>query len=340
MPTALRQKSELPRADLPIGVSMTGVVHTDREALDLESRFRMVAESGVFDYVERVPPPAEIDDYVRLSERYGVPIRACLWYYQLRRDEPLLAWHINVCRFLGAKVMNVQLLTNDAQGAPVSDLDVAEFYLFAYECAAKAGVQIAFETHVNMWSEHLGRVCRVGDIVESRGVPFQITLDHSHVIFKLENLREQMVQGMRSEVENGSLVLDPAVPGNVCDEWISRNYVIHAHARSAAPCNPINVLARHASGEFGRGIQYPFVQPAEGQWHSPWQESRLDAWKGVMQRLLVHHASDASSPLGQITCEFIPLTDYGAGASYSCFENNVAMARWLRSVWAEQGTQI
>ena len=34
-----------------------------------------------------------------------------------------------------------------------------------------------------------------------------------------------------------------------------------------------------------------------------------------------------------ISCEFIPAIDYGAGHTYSIFDNNVACARWLRDEW-------
>ena len=60
-----------------------------------------------------------------------------------------------------------------------------------------------------MWSEDFRRVTKVGDAVEARGVPFRMTLDHSHVIFKIDNPGEQEVLGMRSAVESGEIVLDP-----------------------------------------------------------------------------------------------------------------------------------
>jgi len=130
-------------------------------------------------------------------------------------------------------------------------------------------------------------------------------------------------------------VLDPFKPGNVAGEWIARNYVSHAHARPAAPANPVNIWAKHPDGSFGRGVQYPFIKPAPGEWHAEWQEERLAAWKEVVRQLLTHHAARADSALGQISMEIIPAPDYGGGAKYSLLENNVACAKWIRAQWAE-----
>jgi hypothetical protein len=51
--------------------------------------------------------------------------------------------------------------------------------------------------------------------------------------------------------------------------------------------------------------------------------------------LMRHHAADPNSTLRQISTEFIPNPDYGGGAKYSIFEQNVACAKWLRQTWAE-----
>jgi len=42
----------------------------------------------------------------------------------------------------------------------------------------------------------------------------------------------------------------------------------------------------------------------------------------------------------QISCEFIPFPDYGGGARYSIWDNNVACARWLREEWAAAQTSM
>ena len=252
----------------------------------------------------------------------------------LGRDEPLLQWHLQVAREYGTRVQNVQIFTNNRDGRPVSDTEVAETYLWATEIGDKNGVVPCFEVHVNMWSEHFGRVQRVAELVDKRGVRFNMTLDHSHVIFKMNNPIEQEVQNMRADVLSGEVELDPFKPGNVCQLWIDSNYVRHAHARAAIPNGPVNMWAM-IDGKPGRGIQYPFIQPKPGEWHTEWDAQKLEPWKEVLRQLLKHHASDPTSKLATISTEFIPWPDYGAGAKYSLFEHSVACASWIREEWTK-----
>ena len=295
----------------------------------------MVKEVGVFDYYDKTPRTGELEIYQKASAKYNLPIRAGGFYYIRGRDEPLLEWHLRIAREIGAVVHNVQILTNDVTGKPVTDEEIAETYLWAAEVGDKLGVVPCFEVHVNMWSEHFGRVSRVGELVEQRSVKFNITLDPSHVIFKIDNSREQDVQNMRADLEAGRVVLDPFKSGSVTAQWIDRNYVYHAHARPAAPANPVNVWAKHPNGNYGRGIQYPFLKPSPGEWHSDWQVEKLEPWKEVMRQLLRHHATHADSCLGQISTEMLPSTDYGAGAKYSIFDHSVACAKWIRQEWTD-----
>src|SRR5205085_10510228 len=125
-------------------------------------------------------------------------------------------------------VHNVQLMTNDAAGRPISDDEVAAFYLRAFESAERLGVTAAFEVHVNMWSEHFGRVREVADRVARAGARFRMTLDASHVIFKLDNPAEQDVQGLRADTEARRVVLDPYSPASVTRQWIEGGLVAHA----------------------------------------------------------------------------------------------------------------
>ena len=130
-----------------------------------------------------------------------------------------------------------------------------------------------------MWSHHDPTVEEVGLAVESYGVEFNITLDHSHVIFKIDNPLEQEISGIREDVENGSLVLDPFNPKNVSKQWIDASWVRHCHARAAIPNNPKNLDAADENKKPGRGIQFPFKQPKAGEYHSEWREESLEPWK-------------------------------------------------------------
>ncbi|MEE8270362.1 MAG: hypothetical protein V3R98_01335 [Alphaproteobacteria bacterium] len=320
--------------DLMIGITEGGVLHTDTDPpLDLDTRFRMVRDAGVFDYYDKTPPADQVDDYLRCSEKYGLPVRAGGWFYTLGSDEALLEQNLRIGAALGSKAHNTQIMSHHADGHLITDQEVADSYLRAYEIGESVGCVPTFEVHVNMWSEDFRRVSRVGDLVAARGAPFRMTLDHSHVIFKIDNPDEQEVFDIRGDVDSGALVLDPFSPGNVCDEWIDRGYVCHAHARAAVPANPTNIWGKHPDGSVGRGIQYPFIQPGAGEYHSPWQAERLEPWKEIVRHLMTYHATHDDSPLGQISTEFIPNTDYGEGGKYSIFDNSVACAAWLRQTW-------
>jgi hypothetical protein len=329
--------------DLHVGITEKGVCHAGGiDEFDLETKFRMARDAGVYDYFDKTPEaPEQVDDYARLSDKYDLPIRAGGWFYTLGRDEALLERNLEFGARLGSRVHNTQILMRHADGHLVTDEEVADSYMRAYEIGERLGCRPTFEVHVNMWSEHFGRVSRVAERVERRGVPFRMTLDHSHVIFKIDNPEEQEVLDMRRDVESGAVVLDPYQDGNVCDEWIGKGYVSHCHARAAVPNNPKNVWGRHPDGRVGRGIQYPFIVPAPGEYHSDWNEAKLEPWKEVVRRLLAFHARTDDSPLGQISTEFIPGPDYGMGNKYSIFEHSVACATWIKETWhqtlAERG---
>ena len=50
----------------------------------------------------------------------------------------------------------------------------------------------------------------------------------------------------------------------------------------------------------------------------------------MLRALLVCSATYDETMRGHISCEYIPLPDYGADHKYSVFDNNVACARWIR----------
>lgn len=323
--------------DIKIGICGAGVLHTDAETPDVDTMFHWASEAGVFDYLDRTPPVGEVERYIEASQKYGLPIYSSGWYYTLGRDEALLERNLRIARECGAVNHNVQILERNAAGEAVSDRDVVEIYLRAAESGDKVGVTPCFEVHINMWSEHFGRVGAVAAAVESHGVKFNITLDHSHVIFKIDNPREQAVQGLDVDVASGKVVLDPFAPGNVCTTWIEANLVRQMHARPAVPNNPLNVWARQPDGTFGRGVQYPFIRPRPGEWYDDWDEGRLEPWKKVVRDALEHHARDPHSPLTNISLEMIPFANYGGGVRYSILENNIACARWIRAEWQRIG---
>lgn len=337
---------------LLFGITENGITHTSADApLDLDTKFRMVKEAGVYDYFDKTPPADQANAYRAASEKYDLPILAGGWFYKLGQDEGLLESNLRLGASLGSRVHNTQIIMDHAtENRLVTDEEVAETYLRAYDVGAACGCMPTLEVHVNMWSEDFRRMAIVGDMVEARGIPFRMTLDHSHVIFKIDNPREQQVFGIDKAIASGDLVLDPYDPAGVTNIWIERGYVGHVHARAAVPNNPRNVWGKHPGLDAlpsslhpkdltGRGIQYPFIEPKPGEWHSPWDETKLEPWKEVLRRLMAWHAASADSVLSTISTEFIPATDYGEGGKYSIFDNSVACARWLRETWDQARTK-
>ena len=321
-------------SNLLFGIQTNGIRHTEADGMpNIDTRFAMVRDAGVFDYVDKTPDPHEIEEFKAASEKYGLPVRGGGWFYAVGRDEGLLADNLAVAGGLGSTVHNVQVLAHRADGVLATNEDVVDFYESALEAGDKFGVTPCLEVHVNMWSEDFRRVTPVGKLAESRGLPFNMTLDHSHVIFKIDHPEEQKVFDIADDVASGKLVLDPFIEGDVCSEWVANNWISHCHARSAVPNNPRNTLAHDDKGKPGRGIQYPFAQPAPGAWHADWSAEALEPWKEVVRNLLRHHAHTDNSPLGQISTEFIPNLDYGEGCRYSLFEQAVACVEWMRAEW-------
>ena len=322
--------------ELLFGIQTNGIKHTHADPMpDVDTRFRMVRDAGVFDYVDKTPDPDQIEDFERARDKYGIPVRAGGWYYVLGQDEALFEKNLATARRLGSLVHNTQVKLHHARGHVVTDQEVADAYLWAQDLGARYGVTPCFEVHVNMWSEDFPRVARVGRMVEARGAEFNITLDHSHVVFKIDNPKEQEIFGTDRQIASGELILDPFTPGNVVGQWIDAGWARHCHARAAVPNNPLNVTGRHPDGRVGRGIQYPFKRPAPGEYHAEWDERRLEPWKECVRMLMRHHARDPRGKLGQISTEFIANPDYGEGCRYSLFEQAIACVEWMRAEWEE-----
>ncbi len=228
---------------------------------------------------------------------------------------------------------NVQIRTNDVNGKLVPNEKVADIYCWAAEIGDRYGVTPCLETHTNQWSEHFGRVVPVGEMVEKRGIKFNMTLDHSHVMFKIDNPREQEIQNMRADIEAGKLELNPFKPNDVCTQWINRNWVAHCHAR--APCRTIRSMSGRntpmAVSAAACSIRSASRGPANGTRNG--KKENLEPWKEVLRRLLAFHATKKNSCLGQISTEFLTSTDYGGGAKYSIWRDSIAAVTWLRQAW-------
>ena len=187
---------------LLFGITESGIMHTDEDpTISLENKFQMVKSSGVYDYLDKTPLKEDINIYLRYSEKYDLPILAGGWYYVLGRDEELLMDNLRIGAQLGSLVHNTQIIMDHADGTLVTNDQVAEIYIKAYELGESVGCLPTFEVHVNMWSEDFRRIEIVAEQVNRRGVPFRMTLDHSHVIFKIDNPIEQEVFSIGESID-------------------------------------------------------------------------------------------------------------------------------------------
>jgi hypothetical protein len=225
----------------------------------------------------------------------------------------------------------------------VTNEEVAACYLDAYEYAAKSGVIITFENHVDMWSEDYRRVLEVADLVEARGVPFNMAMDYSHCIFKIENEVEHAVSQMRGDNE-AIAMLDPFNSDSYADQWLSRNLVHWAQMRPAAPNGPLNWWG-FETGPWdakgidrpGRSIQYPFERPAKGEWHTDmWHAHKLACTKEVTRKVIDAYLQSDDTSLSLMTIDNINLNAYGLGWKYNMFADSCAYANFVRELYAER----
>lgn len=327
--------------DFLLGCHGRGAAQIPGQPISVDERFRLVKETGVFDFFDRLPQAGEEKEYLKAAEKYGLPIKTGLWMYRKGKDDEQLIRNLRLAKDAGGEIHNVMLYTHNADGHPVSDAEVVDFYLYAYEQAGRAGIDITFEIHIEMWSEDFRRVLPVAREVRKRGVPFNAQLDHSHVVLKMESAEEQDISGIRADVEAGRLVLDPFEARSIYDEWLEENILLWASLRAVAPSGPKNLWAKHPDGQPGRACQYPFVRPRPGEWHSQWHAYKLEPSKEITRKVLRDIRDNPGSRIRFITTEIIDLPDYGDGAKYSLFEQNAAAGRWIRDEWqrikAEKG---
>lgn len=317
-----------------IGINIDGVLeHDGLPALTVDQRFDWVANAKVFDYVEINPAKGEdFKQYIRASQRVGVPIGVMGGIFCLGPDTlDVFAGLNQQAGALGCRVFNCQVFSRNSAGADVTLEEMGQFYLQALEIGQKNGCPPSLEVHVDMWTECFARVNELGEWLAQRGAPLHLTLDHSHLIFKIDNPEELAHSGLGAEPDLGRSLLHPDSPHNFYAQWLERGWIAHAHTRSVQINGVPNPLTTRGDLP-GRGIQYPFVQPPQGSYHQAWDESELVPWKRAVEKLLQWKKAHPASAFNQISCEFIPFPDYGGGARYSIFEQNVACAKWLRQL--------
>jgi hypothetical protein len=299
------------------------------------ARFQAVKDAEVFDYINWLPAPAVLADCVAAAERTGIPMTTGNLTHTLGRNDAMLTEAMRNAARAGLELVNVMLQTRHADGHELTDDEIVGAFLTMAEAGDAVGVKASFEVHVDCWSEKFKRVTPVARQVAARGVPFRLTVDYSHVIFKIENPAEQEVSEVRADVEAGRVVLDPYAPGNLYQEWLELGVVEFVQFRPVAPNNPPNVWGRNPNGSQPRGIFYPMTAPAPGEWHAFWHPYKLEAAKEGLRTALRYHLAQPQHPVRYVIAEVIPQPDYAMGSKLSLIEQNAACAHWIRAQWAQ-----
>ncbi len=323
-------------APLRVGINLDGVlVHDGLATPKAATRFAWVRHSGAFDYIEKnIDPGEDFAPYFDLVGRYGVPIGVFGGIFCAGQDEARMRWGIATGGKLGARLFNMQLYARHNNGRPLSDAQVADFYLDALEHGTPVGCLPTLEVHVDMWSEDFRRIERVAELLARSNVKLRLTLDHSHLIYKIGHAEELALSQLGDMPDGARSLLAPGQPRTLYAMWLREGWVAHAHTRSVAPGVSHNAAMNRRRGLPGRAIQYPLIRPAPGSFHTEWQEEALAPWKQAVTDLLAWMRAHPDTAPQQISCEFIPFADYGGGGRYSIWDNNLACAAWLRQEWA------
>lgn len=294
----------------------------------------MIATAHVNLGIEQSPSPHShecLDTLLDVSNRHNVAVGTLGVIFQPRIDDERGLEVVHQASALSIPVVNCQIKAPLECDEAASLARIGELYLNMLEEAGGRTLP-CLEPHVDMWLEQFDRVQKLADWLGARGAPLHLTIDHSHLLYRIDNAAELLGAGLDS-VEEGRRLLSPFSDESYCNAWLSQGLIAHAHARCVQINAPSNLLqARTSKGLPGRGIQYPISKPSDG---SEWDKKRCETWKAAVRQMIKWRAQNSDSPLHRVSCEFIPYPDYGGGARYSIFEQNVACADWLRVTMAQ-----
>ena len=67
--------------NLEFGIQTNGIKHAHADPMpDIHTRFHMVKETGLFDYVDKTPAANEVEQFLLASKKYHLPIRCGGWF--------------------------------------------------------------------------------------------------------------------------------------------------------------------------------------------------------------------------------------------------------------------
>ena len=304
------------------------------EKITPTERFWAVKKTEAFDYINWLPPRAVIDECIQASKDTGLPMTTGNCALKLGYNFERIYGLLEDAERVNMRILNVMLHLYAADGHEITTDEVVDAYGLASEAAQKHGLEVSFEVHVDCWSEKYKKVTPFIAAVREKGMKANLTLDYSHVIFKIVNSEEQRISGVEDDVLAGRIVLDPYEAGSLLTEWLKLNAIEFAQFRPVSPHNPRNIWARNPSGGMPRGIMYPFKKPGPGEWHSRWNAFELETCKEAFRQVMRYHLENAASPLKYVITEMITSADYGLNARFSVLEHNAECARWIRREWA------
>ncbi|HCB0061927.1 TPA: hypothetical protein MYL02_005122 [Klebsiella pneumoniae] len=317
---------------LEIGINLDGAIVNDyHPALSLPQQFAAIR--GHFDYVEKSLWPYEmLSPWLRESDRWGVPIHVTGSTFQPTSDLPRALSIMRDAVAAGISVMNCQVLPpSRAADEHTALASVGEFYLELLEAGNKGKCIPTLEIHVDMWSEQFRRIEQIAAWLKQRQAPLYLTIDHSHLLYRLGNPDQLQAAGLSGAKDGGWAELHPDSNTAFYRRWMECGWIAHAHARSVQLNGVANPWCQREPGLAGRGIQYPLVQPQSGTYHQSWFENEVEPWKKALRQLIKWKANNLNSKFKRISCEFIPFADYGGGSRYNLLQQNIACAEWLRN---------
>lgn len=128
--------------------------------LPILEQFKLVKEAEVWDFIDRVPNNyQELDEYIKGSQIYDLPVLSGSGCYTLGLDEDLIKQNINLTAEVGGKYHNFMVWAKHKDGHYVTNEEVAESYLDAFEYAEKP---VSSSPSRTMWT------CGLKTIVELR----------------------------------------------------------------------------------------------------------------------------------------------------------------------------
>lgn len=312
---------------LRVGINIDGAMHDDgQRALSLNQQVELIKDD--FDYFEKTLHAGEnLDDWLRAGERHDVPLGVLGGIFDPVQDLERAKSCVELARQAAVNVINCQVRPPATRGAQEIEA-IGAFCLALFE-HGEGRVQVCLEPHVDMWLEQFDRVEPLAQWMHARGAKLQLTIDHSHLIYRVDNPVELHAAGIESQ-EEGRRLLMPDSSSAYYRRWLDDGLIRHAHARCVQINAPANAQCERAPGVPGRGIQYPLVLPSQPDSVQGWDAARCTPWKTAVTDLLRWRHRRGPDALNTVSCEFIPYPDYGGGQRYSIIEQNRACAAWLR----------